>query len=531
MKKVLVSLLTIALILSSMLVFIPASAEYELDDDEHVIYSFTFEEEGATTLYKKAGTTPGYVTTDDYVGEEPGASLALPVGTATMSGRGGVLPYIWPTSISGIMAAQGELADGDYYELEVDIRWDGKPCPSAKKGTYVYPFMLTNGSDENYFTEVSGIIHNLASREWEHYTYRLTAVNGDMAYSVPQPGSDSGGIAFCCENTLPAGGILYLDNLKLSKHGSWKDCDTSGIGYVDYAVAPTEYEPTDENGKTADGKQATVLYENDFEGKNPEHIFNYYKEDIAAEFKTAFVTGIKKNETVVDRYYIPTSSVNKENWFADDGEEGGGTYYPVIWFWNPTMQDALKKQAKLQKGDYYVFQMDFFGDSDGYAYCELVSNGNEYEPTYCWKSNNASGTAGDMSPFEPDFYTCYYVFKIDGLDLTEGNTALAMFTDGYVHSYKAMYCDNFKVTLVRSKLLGDANSDQAVDMKDVLAMRKNLAGMDIVINALNADMNEDEAVDMKDVLALRKSLANIKTDDPSPEESVEPDASIDAFIG
>ncbi len=57
--------------------------------------------------------------------------------------------------------------------------------------------------------------------------------------------------------------------------------------------------------------------------------------------------------------------------------------------------------------------------------------------------------------------------------------------------------------------LGDANEDEAVDMKDVLTMRKYLAGMNAKCNIQNADVNEDGAVDMKDVLMLRKFLAGL----------------------
>ena len=56
---------------------------------------------------------------------------------------------------------------------------------------------------------------------------------------------------------------------------------------------------------------------------------------------------------------------------------------------------------------------------------------------------------------------------------------------------------------------GDVNNDSFVDMKDVLALRKFLAGMNVQINVLNADANEDGSTDMKDVLTIRKRLAHL----------------------
>ena len=58
-------------------------------------------------------------------------------------------------------------------------------------------------------------------------------------------------------------------------------------------------------------------------------------------------------------------------------------------------------------------------------------------------------------------------------------------------------------------LAGDANDDGGLDMKDVLMMRRYIAGLDAKINLDNADFNGDGSIDMKDVLGLRKKLANI----------------------
>ena len=54
---------------------------------------------------------------------------------------------------------------------------------------------------------------------------------------------------------------------------------------------------------------------------------------------------------------------------------------------------------------------------------------------------------------------------------------------------------------------GDANGDGAVNMKDVLVLRKVLADIAVECNEANADANGDGELNMKDVLMLRKMIA------------------------
>ncbi len=74
---------------------------------------------------------------------------------------------------------------------------------------------------------------------------------------------------------------------------------------------------------------------------------------------------------------------------------------------------------------------------------------------------------------------------------------------------------DFQIMLIRVQLeesgtyLGDANDDGNIDMKDVLLMRKYLAGLADTVDLANADVNEDKSLDMKDVLMLRKFLAGL----------------------
>ena len=59
------------------------------------------------------------------------------------------------------------------------------------------------------------------------------------------------------------------------------------------------------------------------------------------------------------------------------------------------------------------------------------------------------------------------------------------------------------------ELLGDANNDGEINMKDVLALRKYIAGLEVEINEAAADANEDGEINMKDVLMLRKFIAGL----------------------
>ena len=54
---------------------------------------------------------------------------------------------------------------------------------------------------------------------------------------------------------------------------------------------------------------------------------------------------------------------------------------------------------------------------------------------------------------------------------------------------------------------GDVNGDNSIDLKDVMTMRRVLAGWDIALDAAAADVNKDGSFDLKDVVRLRQYLA------------------------
>ena len=64
-------------------------------------------------------------------------------------------------------------------------------------------------------------------------------------------------------------------------------------------------------------------------------------------------------------------------------------------------------------------------------------------------------------------------------------------------------------TNVEPVLACDANGDGVINMKDVLVVRRYLAGLDVEYDTQNTDVNSDGNINMKDVLMLRKFLAGI----------------------
>ncbi len=75
-------------------------------------------------------------------------------------------------------------------------------------------------------------------------------------------------------------------------------------------------------------------------------------------------------------------------------------------------------------------------------------------------------------------------------------------------------------------LYGDANGDGAVDMKDVLTVRKFVAELSVTIQLSSADANRDGTVNTKDVLWLRKYIAakNAATTAPTITPTTAPNA-------
>lgn len=100
--------------------------------------------------------------------------------------------------------------------------------------------------------------------------------------------------------------------------------------------------------------------------------------------------------------------------------------------------------------------------------------------------------------------------------------------DSYAIEYAIAHGMNYKVTDLQSSLIGDVNSDLAVNGKDVLQLRKYIIGLVDSINEQNADVNYDGNINGKDVLQLRKALIGLVELVPAetPSDIVETSADV-----
>lgn len=59
-----------------------------------------------------------------------------------------------------------------------------------------------------------------------------------------------------------------------------------------------------------------------------------------------------------------------------------------------------------------------------------------------------------------------------------------------------------------NNIAGDANGDEVIDLKDVIIIRRYIAGgWNMDINTENADVNNDDKIDLKDVILIRRYIA------------------------
>lgn len=88
--------------------------------------------------------------------------------------------------------------------------------------------------------------------------------------------------------------------------------------------------------------------------------------------------------------------------------------------------------------------------------------------------------------------------------LSPGNVTITASFDYEGNTYSAVQ----SVTVVNADIYGDANNDGLVNLKDVVVIRRYLAGgWGVIINEVNADVNADSFVNLKDVVLINRFLA------------------------
>ena len=227
-----------------------------------------------------------------------------------------------------------------------------------------------------------------------------------------------------------------------------------------------------------DGLVETVLYENTKAGSktvNADKTDAYFKQ--VREIKADVDANGAINPDAGEYYEVTvTAAVNcdeAELYIAENNswEEYHGTASGVFTSTESTVVTQIRQQLFGIEGELYVADHGDYGHTINYSYIKVSVFRN---------------AASESTATEP---------SVETTKKAAGTTRI-----------EVLY-------------YGDANGDGSVNMKDVLILRKFLAGMDVTLVDEAADVTIDGDVNMKDVLLLRKFLANI-TNLPDPKETV-----------
>ncbi len=144
------------------------------------------------------------------------------------------------------------------------------------------------------------------------------------------------------------------------------------------------------------------------------------------------------------------------------------------------------------------------GDADGYSYGiwsdDVIIGGTGKDNTISVESKTGAFA------FVPKYTEGAY--KVQG-NPDGGSTMTEISAEDTIKCQNVLFTALKDAPMPAEGLLGDANDDGSVDMKDVLLLRKFLAGLASEVNRANADVNVDGSLDMKDVLMIRKYLAHM----------------------
>ncbi len=153
------------------------------------------------------------------------------------------------------------------------------------------------------------------------------------------------------------------------------------------------------------------------------------------------------------------------------------------------LQNGIPEKIEIKS------QLGYLGGPSGFAAIGLYSNGQ-----VIWPDNNDPSDAifSNLSGLGTD--TALVVFSYGAGD--------TLHIDGMeIYAYRAQPSQS-ETEPTGISTPGDANGDGALNMKDVLVLRKFLADLPVEMDEAAADVNGDGAINMKDVLQMRKIIAN-----------------------
>ena len=212
--------------------------------NRHNLYTFTFEDENATSILMKNGEYIGDVV------EWPEGSgnhcLRYEINEETRGDYPGEHPLIVPIGVRDVLAFQGDLkSQRARLELTLDMA-----CSLPVRSGYLYPYLLSNN---NQRSPAEASMFSPGNKKFSSAYFEW------IKYSVdpPQPESEEVRIALYDEQTLQENSVIYVDNISLTWNGMWEDIGGVFIGYpngtpceetdLERAPAPTETqaEPTE----------------------------------------------------------------------------------------------------------------------------------------------------------------------------------------------------------------------------------------------------------------------------------------------
>ena len=511
-------------------------------EDITLIYNIDFEELNAGTVMMAKLQNVGEVV--EWPKGSGNHALKYIMDSTTYKSNG-IHPYIIPDGLSDALAQQGDIPFGGGLYFTVDVGCNdqlrsGNPEYNINGLPYMYSMMLTADEGENYFANETG-----------HFYPGVGSFNtGGFSLSryevTPRVGTTNGAIALLDDGTLGAGmngKAIYYDNITLEWYGDWKPVTDCLLTYRDTKVPLAHSDINDAYyGKTSTSTTTSttavvpepqygenlIINADCFESDSASPAFGWnvlsgnVRIDGAMMIYNDGVTSSKvsiglKNEIKPNtEYMFNVGSVSGDGaQLVVNGLEGeySRTYFGVgdgpICFKTPQDTSAVS---------FMVYVEAFAGVTDtivldNFVLSEILNGENSEESeseteisTTSTTTSTTSSTSTTTSTINTTSTTTTTIGSTEPtmkiFDMTTVTTATG--TENYGGSEPTAFFESEP-----DMILGDATDDGRVDMKDVLLIRKALAGISDIKNSLCADANKDGSLDMKDVLLIRKFLANL----------------------